>query len=192
MCVYVCVCVRLSVAVVVAWTVCSSACVYQHVCVRERCCRHISAIRPNVTWQLWITLLAIQGFSLTLTHTHTEQLLLPKKKASFIEKINKLKRARQRYEKMPWCCHGNRLRNVLCEAGTMWIRPCFSLFLRAFFFFLTTSVVVGFILQWHQRNERNEHSGLGRREFCAKLHKERLAWNRCKHVELVKVGLTSL
>lgn len=47
--------------------------------VHGHCCRHRSPISPNATWQFWIRLLAIQGYSAHHRHTslHTSTNLCP-------------------------------------------------------------------------------------------------------------------
>ncbi len=47
-------------------------CVFACVRVHRDCCRHFSPNKLNASWQLWIRLLAIQGYSPHCTHTHTQ------------------------------------------------------------------------------------------------------------------------
>ena len=96
MCLLVCICLHVRTCacglnglhLCARLSVCVCVCMWGVVGV---CCRHFPPIMPNATWQLWIRLPAIQGYSLHYTQTHARTSLCSYKTSLYIHKQMKAK-----------------------------------------------------------------------------------------------------
>lgn len=125
--------------------------------VHGHCCRHRSPISPNATWQFWIRLLAIQGYS--AHHRHTCKCTqvptyAPITLALHAQTCSTMHSTTLTTNTLTAC-----YMNICCAAAavSLWgmcvlwsrsahIRPCFSgLFLKAFLGTVCACAVDGFI-----------------------------------------------